>query len=429
MIRVYQTFPVDNLKYLKQQMLNWASRFNICCFLDNHEYEARHHSFECLAAAGVASIFTPGEDFFLSLDKFYKTNHDWIFGHFNYDLKNIIEKGLTSNHIDETNFPECVLFVPQVVLQLKKNELTIGVLHDNAASIFKEIQNTQITPEALPKVDIVAKLQKDDYIRRVKELIEHIKRGNCYEINFCQEFFGNGIINPQATYSQLNILSPNPFSAFYKLHKKYLLCSSPERYISKTGNAIISQPIKGTVERSVDNKADDYNRLQLFDSKKERSENVMIVDLVRNDLSKICIEGTVEVEELFGIYSFPYVHQMISTVSGVLKEGIGIGEIVKATFPMGSMTGAPKIKVMELIEKYETSKRGIYSGAVGYISPQKDFDFNVVIRSIVYNQETEYISYHVGSAITFYSNPQQEYDECLLKAKAMNKVFLGTQSL
>jgi para-aminobenzoate synthetase component 1 len=142
----------------------------------------------------------------------------------------------------------------------------------------------------------------------------------------------------------------------------------------------------------------------------------------------VCIEGSVEVEELFGIYSFPYVHQMISTISGTLKENIGLAEILKATFPMGSMTGAPKIKVMELIERYESSKRGIYSGAVGYISPEKDFDFNVVIRSIVYDQQTSYISYHVGSAITFCSNPEQEYEECLLKAKGISQIFAGTSN-
>jgi para-aminobenzoate synthetase component 1 len=409
-------------------MLSWANQFNICCFLDNHEYEATHHSYECLVGAGAQNIFEPSEDFFASLAQFDKTTNDWVFGHFNYELKNIEEQETAPGH-HQVGFPDCFLFVPEVVLQLRNTELVIGVISRDAGAIFKEILNSDIVPSTLAMVDIKPKMTRNEYIGKVRELIGHIKRGNCYEINFCQEFFAYDAINPQAIYHQLNILSPNPFSAFYKLYNNFLLCSSPERYISKKGDKIISQPIKGTLARSADIEADHRNRQQLHDSKKEQSENVMIVDLVRNDLSKVCIEGSVKVEELFGIYSFPYVHQMISTISGSLKEEAGISEIIQATFPMGSMTGAPKVKVMELIDKYESSKRGIYSGAVGYISPQKDFDFNVVIRSIVYNQETSYISYHVGSAITFYSDPLQEYEECLLKAKAISQIFKGSSAL
>ena len=160
-----------------------------------------------------------------------------------------------------------------------------------------------------------------------------------------------------------------------------------------------------------------------MNSAKDRSENVMVVDLVRNDLSKVCKEGTVRVDELYGIYSFPQVHQMISTVSGELKEEVCFTDILKATFPMGSMTGAPKNKVMHLIEKYEQTKRGIFSGAVGYISPNGDFDFNVVIRSIMYNADTSYLSFQTGSAITFYSDPEKEWEECLLKAEAIKVVL------
>ncbi|MBL7747847.1 MAG: chorismate-binding protein, partial [Chitinophagaceae bacterium] len=161
----------------------------------------------------------------------------------------------------------------------------------------------------------------------------------------------------------------------------------------------------------------------LFHSAKDRSENVMVVDLVRNDLAKICTEGTVKVDELYGIYSFPQVHQMISTVSGELKQGISFADIIKATFPMGSMTGAPKKRVMELIEQYEQTRRGIFSGAVGYIAPNGDFDFNVVIRSIMYNAATRYLSYQAGSGITFYSDPEMEWEECLMKAAAIRKVL------
>lgn len=425
MTRVYQTFPVNDIGFLKRQMLNWANQFNICCFLDNHQYESGLHSYEWLVGAGAAQIFQQGHDFFSSLSTFDHSTNDWIFGHFNYDLKNIIEEGLSSLLPDGIGFADYFLFVPQVVLQLTAEGLVIGVINNNAVSVYEEIINTVPCQQALPKVVIQPKITREEYISDVTKLIEHLKRGDCYEINYCQEFFGNASIDPVEAYVKLGEVSPNPFSAYYKLHEKYLLCSSPERYIKKKGDLIISQPIKGTKQRNENNEADNYNRQQLLDSKKERSENVMVVDLVRNDLSKIAVEGSVEVTELFGVYSFPNVHQMISTVLGKIKSSIGIGDVLKATFPMGSMTGAPKKKVMELIEKYEHTRRGIFSGAVGYISPQKDFDFNVVIRSIIYNKASNYISYQAGSAITFYSDPQQEYEECLLKAKAIREVFSG----
>ena len=225
-------------------------------------------------------------------------------------------------------------------------------------------------------------------------------------------------------YSILNTISPTPFSTFYKLNNQYLLCASPERFVKKDGDKIISQPIKGTAKRDLTNKTrDEQLKQQLINSQKEKSENVMIVDLVRNDLSKIAARNSVQVDELFGIYSFPQVHQMISTVSATIKDEIDFADMLKASFPMGSMTGAPKYRVMQLIEEYEQTKRGIYSGSFGYITPQNDFDFNVVIRSIVYNEQTKYVSYQVGGAITHYSNAEDEYEECLLKAKAMEKAL------
>jgi para-aminobenzoate synthetase component 1 len=225
-------------------------------------------------------------------------------------------------------------------------------------------------------------------------------------------------------YQALTRISPNPFSAFYKMGDRYLCCASPERYLKKEGRRIMTQPIKGTMPRDLHNgEIDIQNRNSLLSSSKERSENVMIVDLVRNDLSRICEEGTVEVNELFGIYSFPQVYQMISTVSGLVKPDLDLATMIKATFPMGSMTGAPKKRVMELIEKYEKTRRGIFSGAVGYITPERDFDFNVVIRSILYNRLNDYLSYLVGSGITFYSDAEKEYEECMLKGAAIKKVL------
>jgi para-aminobenzoate synthetase component 1 len=153
------------------------------------------------------------------------------------------------------------------------------------------------------------------------------------------------------------------------------------------------------------------------------AENLMIVDLVRNDLAKSSKPGSVKVEELFGIYSFKQLHQMISTVSSIKRENVDPVEVIKNAFPMGSMTGAPKIRAMELIEKYETTKRGVYSGASGYFTPEMDFDFNVLIRSIFYNDTANKLSFQVGSAITYDADPEYEYKECLLKAKAIFEIL------
>jgi para-aminobenzoate synthetase component 1 len=225
-------------------------------------------------------------------------------------------------------------------------------------------------------------------------------------------------------YLQLSYISPSPYAALYKWKDKFCISASPERYLKKTGSSVLSQPIKGTAIRDLNNQQqDEKNKYYLINSEKEKSENVMVVDLVRNDLSKICKEGTVKVAELFGLYSFPQVHQMISSITGELQDELDWVDAIKATFPMGSMTGAPKKKVMELIEQYEQTKRGLYSGAIGYVHPNGNFDFNVVIRSILYNAVDQYLSFQTGSAITFYSNPQQEYEECLLKAKAIRQVL------
>ena len=412
---------------LKQQMLNWANRFSICCFLDNHQYTSNYPGIECLVAAGAVKVFSPKENILPQLSVFCEQENDWLFGHINYDCKNEIET-LQSYHPDHIGFPDIFFFLPEVVLQLQDNQLIISSLSKEPRIIFEEIRNSPWTIDHRPStVFIEPRIIKEEYINIIEHLLKHIQRGDCYEINFCQEFYATEVmIDPLNVYKQLTAVSPTPFACFYKLEDKHLLCASPERYLQKKGNKILSQPIKGTLKRNpYSAEADEQLKQQLQQSEKDRSENVMVVDLVRNDLSRICKEGTVEVDELFGVYSFPQVHQLISSITGELKEGIDLPDILKASFPMGSMTGAPKKRVMELIEKYEKTKRGIYSGAVGYISPGKDFDFNVVIRSILYNASTQYLCYLVGGGITFYSDPEKEYEECLLKAEAIKKVLTG----
>jgi para-aminobenzoate synthetase component 1 len=406
-------------------MLSWANRFNICCFLDNHQYHSTHQTVECLVAAGAVQIFSPKENILAQLSEFTQQHNDWLFGHIGYDLKNEIAP-LQSQHPDHINFPDLFFFQPETVLQLSHNQLTISSLTKDPSTIFEEITTCPSTIDHGPwTIDIQARITQKEYIATIEKLRNHILRGDCYEINFCQEFFADNVsIDALQVYKQLTAISPNPFSCFYKLDDKYVLCASPERYLQKKGNHILSQPIKGTFKRNLENEdADNELKQQLQQSEKDKSENVMVVDLVRNDLSKVCKEGTVKVDELFGVYSFPQVHQMISTITGELEDDVDLSDILKASFPMGSMTGAPKHRVMELIEQYEKTKRGIYSGAVGYISPEKDFDFNVVIRSILYNATNQYLSYLVGGGITFYSDPEKEYAECLLKAEAIKQVL------
>ena len=405
--------------------MNWAQQFNTFCFLDNHQYHIKPHTQECLLAAGKRgkSFMGPGIS---DLQGFINEKKGrWLFGHLNYDLKNELE-GLLSDHNDPIQFPEIFFFEPSVLISLNEND--IRIVADEPGEVFNDINgivHADSIKERTGNILISNRLQKEEYISIISRLKQHILRGDCYEINFCQEFFAETVkIDPLTTYKKLTGISPNPFSALYKLQDKWLICASPERFLKKEGTRILSQPIKGTAKRIPGNSiSDKQSKEELLHSNKDRSENVMVVDLVRNDLSKVCHEGTVKVDELFGVYSFPQVHQMISTISGELKNDISFSDIIRATFPMGSMTGAPKKRVMELIEQYEKTKRGIFSGAVGYISPDGDFDFNVVIRSIMYNGLSGYLSFQTGSAITFYSNPENEWEECLLKAGAMKNVF------
>lgn len=411
---------------MKEKVLNWVQQFNTFCFLDNHQYQIGPHTQECLVAAGVKDrLDISGIHFLEQLQQFTGKSPRWLFGHLAYDLKNGLEE-LTSSHPDHIGFSDLSFFEPAIVLRLSETALIIEAA--DPASVFDQLLATQAVTantSPLPSVKVEQRLTRDEYISIIQQLQQHILRGDCYEINFCQEFYAKkAMIDPLHVYRQLSRISPNPFSAFYRQDDKWLICASPERFIKKEGARILSQPIKGTAKRiTTDQASDDKIREELFNNPKDRSENVMIVDLVRNDLSRICEEGTVQVDELYGIYSFPQVHQMISTVSGELKREITFADIIKATFPMGSMTGAPKKKVMQLIEQYEKTKRGIFSGAIGYLSPEGDFDFNVVIRSILYNASASYLSFQAGSAITFYSDPEGEWEECLLKATAIRQAL------
>jgi para-aminobenzoate synthetase component 1 len=423
-------------------MLSWASRFNICVFLDGQGYQPPHDRWENLLAAGVVdSVQASAGDALEKLRGFMSRHDDWIFGHFGYGLAEETEpfEREAKPGGNSVGFPDLHFFVPEVVIRLEEDCIHIGSGAD-AGMIFEAIRATGLEEEATgiqetatgataaaSGAEFQSVLSRDEYIHTVEALRQHILRGDCYEINFCQEFFSRDVtIDPLRTWRSLSQASPNPFSAFYRLDDRFMFCASPERYLKRTGNTLISQPIKGTAARVLDDIRDDEAAgARLRASAKERSENVMVVDLVRNDLSKICLPGTVRVRELFGVYSFPQVFQLISTVEGKLRPGIGLIEAIKASFPMGSMTGAPKRRVVELIHRYEPSSRGLFSGSIGYVAPGGDFDFNVVIRSLFYNQASRYLSYQVGSGITFYSDAQAEYEECLVKAIGIKKALTG----
>lgn len=420
------TFAVTDFEEVKEKMLNWANRFSIFCFLDNHQYQTDHHSIECLLAVGCKNGFSANTGNVLNdLQKYIDEKPRWLFGHLGYDLKNEIES-LKFSQKNRIGFPDMFFFEAETIIRLSGKKIEIEA-EDDPEKIYKEIMNTkdEATIQESSSIQIQQKVSKEEYIETIQQLKKHILRGDCYEINYCMEFFAEEVtVDPLSVYRKLSKVSPNPFSVLYKLEDKWLACASPERFLKRSGNKILSQPIKGTSSRFLkDDSKDKKSKEELFASEKDRSENVMVVDLVRNDLARVCVEGTVRVDELFGIYSFPQVHQMISTVSGKLKAEVSFTDIIKATFPMGSMTGAPKRKVMELIDKYERSGRGIFSGALGYITPDGDFDFNVVIRSIMYNASSGYLSLMAGSGITFYSDAEKEYEECLLKAEAMKKVL------
>ena len=420
----YSSFTITDFEEIKQKVLSWVQSFSTFCFLDNHQYQFEPHSVECLLAAGVKrGLKVNAGNALVELQELIDEKNSWLFGHLAYDLKNEIE-GLSSAHADKVQFPDLYFFEPEILIRITEKALLIEA--EDPSGVYDAILQQQVGQKKAGKqfISIQHRFSREQYIDIIRQLRQHILRGDCYEINFCQEFFATTSIDPVTVYRRLSDISPNPFSALYRLNDQWLICASPERFLKKDGRHIISQPIKGTSKRMVgDEVADQQNKTSLSNSAKDRSENVMVVDLVRNDLARICTEGSVRVDELYGIYSFPQVHQMISTISGELSTGTNFTGIIKACFPMGSMTGAPKRMVMQLIERYEAVKRGIFSGAVGYINPDGDFDFNVVIRSIMYNDANNYLSFQAGSGITFYSEPEQEWEECMMKAEAMKKVL------
>lgn len=427
LLRTSIKITLENPSEFKAQLLLWSQQFREAIFLDSNNYDQKYSSYDAiLAVDAFTSVKTDEHNAFEDLKQYQQITRDWLFGYLSYDLKNDTEELKSSNH-DGLHFPDVFFFQPKKLFLLKEDQLEIQYLNmcdDEVEEDLEDIRNQKSEISQKSEIKIQQRISKESYLEKVSTMLEHIHRGDIYEANFCMEFFAeNASLNPIETYTRLNAISEPPFAVFFKNNKQFLLSASPERYLRKENDKIISQPIKGTAKRHADVQEDESIKQELLANEKERSENIMIVDLVRNDLSRTASKGSVEVEELCGAYTFKQVHHLISTVVSTVESDKSPIEIIKTTFPMGSMTGAPKISAMKIIEELEETKRGLYSGAVGYFTPDNNFDFNVVIRSILYNEEINYVSFSVGSAITSLSVPEKEYEECLLKAKAMREVL------
>jgi len=412
----------DQLKIqqVKNALMEYSRHFRFSVVLDSNTNSNKSNGFADydLIAAFSQNGETVRENVTEEVNKLWEKKQ-WRFLSLTYDFKNEIEE-LSSNNADRQEFPVLSWFCPQLLLLVKNGQASLFV--DDEESLKVEKKEVSLNTDFGTKFH--SSLSKEDYINHLGRIKEHILRGDIYEMNYCQEFSIDDIkLQPEWLWQESLLAADTPFSTYFKCDHHYLISGSPERFIKKTWNKLLSQPIKGTIARGVSSEEDEKNRAFLQANLKEQNENVMIVDLVRNDLSKIAVDGSVNVEELYGVYAFSKVFHMISSISCELKEDVSFITILRALFPMGSMTGAPKVKAMELIELYEEFKRGIYSGTVGYIDPDDNFDFNVVIRSLVYNSKKDYLSYAVGGAITKMSDPVSEWEECRLKASTMEMIL------
>lgn len=415
-----------NQLFLKKAA-QWALQFEHFAILNSNNCNTdKYGRYNTIIACKSISKFE-SESGLTDLNKWLSKQNNWVFGHLNYDVKNEIEN-LSSKHKANSTFPNIHFFVPEtIIIEDYEGKITIQSKLQ-ISQLYEEINAIKIhhrTPKN--KILVQETYFKNEYIEAVNYLQKQIIEGNIYEINFCKSLVGKNVeINEiLATYDLLKANTNAPFSVLYRVKDSYLFCASPERFIQKNDFKIISQPIKGTIQRGKNETEDEDLKKKLLHDDKEKAENVMIVDLVRNDLSKIAEIGTVKVSELFGIYTFKTVHQMISTIEAQLQKQISFENIIKALFPMGSMTGAPKVSAMQLIDETEKINRDIFSGTFGYISPDKNFDFNVIIRSIIYQSKQRQIKIFAGSAITHYADSFKEFDECKLKSKALLKTIHG----
>jgi para-aminobenzoate synthetase component 1 len=427
--------PVESPLVWRWHALAWAvtqesDRTSFVAFLNNNGIAYPNDPFPnrlCVGAKRVISF--SDKNAFQTIYEAHSKHPSFLIGYFGYDLKNQLE-ALTSRNPNRLGFPNAYFVEPEWIIDFDNDAVVIsgnGDTNDLFTQIAAYVQPSDPSPSPLRRTapaQVQCRVTPEEYQTHVRRIQEYIQEGDVYELNYCIEFFAEQIdLNPIQIYRALTERSPMPFSSFLKIGDHYIMGASPERFLKKEGRKILSQPIKGTIRRGQTPEEDIKLRTQLLNSEKERAENLMIVDLVRNDLARSAKTGSVQVDELFGIYGFQQVYQMISTVSATLREEMTWADAIQNAFPMGSMTGAPKIRSMQLIDELEASRRGVYSGAIGFITPDGDFDFSVVIRTLLYDAERQYASFSVGSAITYDADPAQEWDECLLKARAIREVI------
>lgn len=416
------SYPYSALPGLQEKLLGLSEFYDPYIFLDSNNIATKYGRYDWLCAFGAYAHIKKNEATLENLKAFRKEHlGSWFFGHFSYDLKNQIEDLRSENH-DAFRWPLLYFFVPENVIYKKGDTIYFeSTKFEHPNELFKELKFYGFGKKYLNawrrKVKLEPTTERTRYLDLAGKIKGDLQYGSIYELNYCIEMAGHGKLDVAKTFSKLNTAQRAPYSALYRHNHNYLLCNSPERFLARRGDKLVAQPIKGTAPRFSNPVKDEASKTHLLESEKERAENVMIVDLMRNDLSRVATKNSVQVEELFGVESFNAVHQMVSTISCELARGVEVEDILAKSFPMGSMTGAPKVKAMELIENYEDFARGLYSGSIGYISPDGDFDFNVVIRSLFYNKAEDHVAVRVGSAITIKSDAQQEYKECLLKAE------------
>tara|TARA_B100000965_G_scaffold402618_1_gene428949 strand:- start:6761 stop:8050 length:1290 start_codon:yes stop_codon:yes gene_type:complete len=422
-------FHLNDQELFEKKMISYSKELSHSCILHsnitNTNVPKKYYQYDLICAFESVKELSVSTDSLNKLETFYNKNKDWMFGYISYDLRNEIFNNKSENP-DYFGNNNLSFFIPKHVFLIKDQKLVVESIEDKQSVAFclEKIFNYDCACERIPKFNFSSRETKKSYLNKITKIKNHIQRGDIYEMNYCQEFYKENIFLPtQSLFIKLNNLTKSPFATFLNIENFTVIGTSPERYILKQGENIISQPIKGTSKRVLNTDRDNKLKKKLSESSKDISENIMIVDLVRNDLSVTAKEGSVKVDRLCGVYSFSHVHQMISTISSKLKDKNKFIDVIATTFPMGSMTGAPKIRAMELIDQYEEVKRGVYSGSVGYINPIGDFDFNVIIRSLLYDSQKKYLSLTVGGAIVSKSEAIKEYEECLIKAKPIFDFF------
>lgn len=404
---------------------------SICIFLESAltSHPAAKKNFAAFGAKRLLVSFGATSYLYDQQGWIEETNNPWdafetfknksgktIFGYFGYDMKNFVEN-INSKNVDPIGAPDQFWFEPVEDIVWRIDE----VLPEIVQNYFNKLPKYNLHKEKFTQLD--PGINEEDYVSKVCEIQNAIKEGSFYELNFTRlQTFQNPGISGWQLYNEMKKVGSVPFGAYLNLGNGIeVCCASPERFLTKNGRNVLSQPIKGTRSRSIDLAIDQANYLDLVNSEKDQAENLMIVDLVRNDLNRVAEKGSVEVSDLFSIQGFDTVYQMVSSIKAKLLEEYSAIDLLKAAFPMGSMTGAPKFEVMKWIEKLENYKRGIYSGAIGYYTIDENFDFNVVIRTAILKNGLIY--YATGGAITSDSNPESEWQETVVKSAALEAIF------